>query len=167
MLIEKPRLEWRGVILSVVAMGGMAVIALGGVASDRPRPPDEHPRWHALRTEPTLAERLDAVDAAIAQQNVRRAAYEWRVAYSLALRSRRWQAMADIGDAAVRIDALAGRPGGRPTNFRAEARQAYLRALFQARHERARDGVERVAQAFAGLGDREMAAHARAIAVAP
>jgi hypothetical protein len=166
MFTEKSRLERGGVILSIVAVAGIAGIALGGVAADWPRPPVEGARWHDRRPQPTLSQRLAAVDAAIAQQDVGRAVREWRDAYSLALGSRRWEAMADIGDAAVRIAALAGRPSGHPTGYRAEARQAYLRALFQARNDRSQDGIERVAQAFAALGDREMAGRARAIGVA-
>jgi hypothetical protein len=104
------------------------------------------------------------LDDAIARQDVSRATFEWRDTFSLALGARRWEAMADMGDAAVRIDALAADGDGRPTGFRAQARQAYLRALFQARSQRAPEGIERVAQAFAALGDAEMASRSRALA---
>ncbi len=66
-----------------------------------------------------------------------------------------------MGDAAVRIDAREDEG----TAFRAEARQAYLLALFRARDARAPEGIARVADAFAALGDREMAARARAVRV--
>jgi hypothetical protein len=166
MLMEKPRMQRGGAILSIVALAGIAGIALGGLAADKAVATKlERPGWREPSPAPTLAERLAAVNAAIARRDQGKAIYEWHDAYGVALGSRRWEALADIGDAAVRIDALVGRPTGNPTGFRAEARQAYLRALFQARNQRSPEGIERVAQAFAALGDREMAASARAIVV--
>ena len=162
----KPRMERGGVILSIVALAGIGVLAVGNVATDRPRTTDERPRRSEQRPEPMLSERLAAVDTAIARRDLGRAVHEWRDAYGVALSARRWDAMADVGDAAVRIDALAGHPRGYPTGFRAEARQAYLRALFLARHQRAPEGIERVAQAFAALGDTEMATRARSLEAA-
>jgi hypothetical protein len=167
MFTEKSGLQRGGVILSIVALAGIAGMALGGMAPDAARLSSERPRWHGQRQPLTLAHHLAGVDEALAQQDAGRAAREWRSAYSLALASRRWEAMADMGDAAVRIDTLASRPSGHPTGFRAEARQAYLRALFQARNAKAPSGIERVARAFAALGDTEMAARARAIGGAP
>ena len=52
---------------------------------------------------------------------------------------------------------------GRPVagrSFRPEARRAYLEALFRARTARADEGIRRVADAFAQLGDGEMSARA-------
>jgi hypothetical protein len=89
---------------------------------------------------------------------------EWRDAYGVALRSRDWAAMVSVGDAAVRIDRIARLPSDHPTGFRAEARQAYLRALVDARAVRSRQGITRVADAFAALGDAEMAGRVRTLA---
>jgi hypothetical protein len=115
---------------------------------------------------PTLAQRFAAVNEAVNRGDVGSAAQAWQYAYLEALRTRRWDAMLSVGDAAMRIDALARRPG-RPTRFVAEARQAYLIALFRARDAHDRHGLERVGQAFARLGDREMATRARMLAEAP
>ena len=167
MLMERPRMERGSIVLSIVAVAGIAGIALGGLAIDRAGATKlERPGLRESWPAPTLAERLTAVDAAIARQDQGKAIREWRDAYGVALGSRHWEAMADVGDAAVRIDTLVGRPAGNPTGFRAEARRTYLRALFQARNQRSPEGIERVAQAFAALGDRDMAAGARAIVVA-
>ena len=158
-------MERASVIASIVALAGLAAIAFGGVAASTAP-------WGAFeadareqRYEKLLPQHLAAVDAAIARKDLGRAVLEWRDAYGLALGSRRWEAMADVGDAAVRIDALASRPVGQPTAFRAEARQAYLRALFEARRTKSQTGISRIADAFAALGDVEMAERARTITV--
>jgi hypothetical protein len=161
---EKLPVERSGVVLSIVALAGLASLALGGVAVDS-QVSTQRTGLREASLAATLPERLAAVDAAITRRDAGRAAYEWREAYGLALGARRWEPMIEVGDAAVRIDALASRPSGHPTGFRAEARQAYLRALFQARAQRSPEGIERAAQAFAALGDVEMAARARAITV--
>jgi hypothetical protein len=64
----------------------------------------------------------------------------------------------------VRIDGLSSRRARVPTGFRAEARQAYLRALFDARASGSKEGMHRAADAFGALGDADMAARAHAIA---
>jgi hypothetical protein len=163
---EKPRPEHSTVILSFVGLAGIAAIMLGGLTADRAG------ATRFERTEPRetwlgrgLTEHLAEVNAAIARNDQDQAIRAWREAYGIALGSRRWEAMADVGDAAVSIDVLVRRPSGNSTGFRAEARQAYLRALFQARAQRAPDGIGRVADAFAALGDRDMATRARAIEV--
>ena len=66
----------------------------------------------------------------------------------------------EVGDQAVRIAEAAGGS----THFRAEARQAYLNALFRARAQRAVEGMHRAAAAFERLGDSEMAQGARRLA---
>jgi len=100
---------------------------------------------------PAWSQRMALVDQALAAQNLSRAIYEWREAYGAALGSRQWEALIAVGDAALRIEALAGRSG----TLRAEARNAYLTALFRARAQRSTEGVERVVEAFARLGDGE------------
>jgi hypothetical protein len=150
---------WAGLGLAVAAgtaLGSLAGTRVNVTSPERSQVMQE--TWHAQ-----LSRRLAAVDAAVAAQDPTRAIYEWRDAYGLALGTRQWEALVSVGDAALRIDALAGLPSRQPTGFRAEARQAYLLALFQARDAGARDGVERVAGIFAALGDVEMAGRARAI----
>jgi len=73
----------------------------------------------------------------------------WREAYREAVKSGRWDAMADVGDAALRI--------GEVREFRetpqAAARKSYLTALFRARTAGSLDGVLRIADGFTALGD--------------
>lgn len=159
-------MERASMIASVVALAALAAIALGGaVTSSFPPLAIEPPSAREQRHERLLPQQLLKVNEALARKDVTRAVFEWRDAYGVALGSRRWESMLEVGDAAVRIDTLAGFPSGHPTAFRAEARQAYLRALFQARSAGSQEGIQRVAQAFEALGDREMAARARAIVV--
>jgi hypothetical protein len=156
MIVEKRKWDWR-VTATLVVVAAMTALSIGGLETargvtarlDRPRPAT--PRE-------SLSEHLAAMDAAIEGKDRGRAAREWREAYGAALRSSRWEAMADAGDAAMRVDALASSPG-----FRTAARQAYRRALFLAWRDRSHEGAERVADAFAALGDVEVAARARAI----
>lgn len=162
MMAKRPGVEWGGISLTVMAITAAAGLGLGalvagagvraGIASDQGSISHTRDR--------DLSERLAAVDTALARGDVSRAIYEWRDAYGVALRSHRWDAMVAVGDAAVKIDASTGRPVGQPTGFRAEARQAYLRALFDARAAGAPDGIRRVSDAFAALGDTEAAARA-------
>jgi hypothetical protein len=162
MITQQRRVEWRGLAGSlggVLAIAGLALASLGGgEGTSGPSVP--------LRAaeERSLSARLSAIDEAIARGEASRATFEWRDAYIVALRARRWEAMVAVGDAAVKIDAVASRArGGQPTGFRAEARQAYLRALFDARAAGSDEGIQRAADAFAALGDAEMAGRARAL----
>ena len=164
MISDQRRTDWRVIALSIagfvaagLALGRLAGgTATGGYAPSRPAPEIQ---------ERALPARLAAIDEVIARRDVSRAMYEWRDAYGVALRSRQWEAMVAVGDAAVRIDAVASLPAGHPSSFRAEARQAYLRALDDARAARSREGIQRVAAAFAALGDDQMAAMVRTVAV--
>lgn len=164
MILERPRVEWGGMILSILALAGIAGLAVAArnatsVASVTPARPESDERT----LEAALPARLTALDAALARGDAGGAAIEWRAAHVLALRTRRWEPLLTVGDAALRVDALAREGRSMPTGFRAEARQAYLRALFQARAEGSEQGVHRAADAFAALGDAHMAARARAI----
>ena len=158
-------MERASLIASIVALAGLAAVAFGSVVASTAPWGTFEPDAREQRYERLLPQRLAAIDAALTRKDLGKAVYEWRDAYGLALGSRRWEAMADVGDAAVRIDALARRPVGHPTAFRAEARQAYLLALFQARRAKSQSGINRIADAFVALGDAEMAERARAIAV--
>jgi hypothetical protein len=161
------RLGWRGLVMSIpwmlalvimlAILGGGRGEGTGGASFTAPL---------SAPAERALPARLAAIDEALARRDLSRAVFEWREAYGVALRSRKWDAMASVGDAAVRIDALARQPSDYPTGFRAEARQAYLRALVDARAARSRDGIVRVADAFAALGDAEMAARLHTLAAA-
>jgi len=92
---------------------------------------------------------LQDIDDAWQTANPGRAAAAWRDAYRAAVRSGRWDAMIDVGDAALRV--------GPVSEFRdapdAMARRSYLIALFRARAEASPDGVLRACEGFALLGD--------------
>src|SRR5438445_11856052 len=81
-------------------------------------------------------------------ETVASAELSWPDAYRAALGSRRWDAMVEVGDAALRI----GEATGDREVAAARARRCYLEALFRARDQRSVDGVPRVAEAFAALG---------------
>ena len=85
-----------------------------------------------------------------------------RTAHLMALGSRRWDAMAAVGDAYVRFVAS---PGASPT-LRPEARRIYCSALFRAHQQGSIEGVLRVSEALAALGDKEVAREGLAMAAA-
>ena len=145
-----------GVVAAVAAVGAGTVGAIG--ASWTPEILGGLKRVVLVRpdAEPAWSQRVVLVDQALAEGNLSRAIYEWREAYHAAIGSRRWDALVAVGDAAVRIDVT----GGLATRFRAEARHAYLEALFRARGQGSAEGVLRAANAFERLGDREAAAQA-------
>jgi hypothetical protein len=103
---------------------------------------------------------LQQMDEAIARKDVNGAVFAFQSAYGAALGSRRWQGMVDVGDAALRLPAVAPPPKSTVT----KARQLYLTALFRARAERSLEGVLRVAEAFADIGDARLAAQSLAVA---
>ena len=154
--------EWQMVRWAALTLGLVGGTALGTLATTRVTVTGvERVRAPASRGDASLARQVAAVDAAIVAGDRSRAIYAWRDAYGLALRSGDWRSLVAVGDAAIRIDGLEEEGMA----FRAEARQAYLLALFRARDAGAPEGVARVADAFAALGDREMAARARAVRV--
>ena len=87
MILERPRLEWGGIVLPIVTVAVFAALVLGslppnsgGITTlDRQELSDDPP-------EPALPQRLAAMDAALGRMDLSRAAYEWREAYGLALR---------------------------------------------------------------------------------
>lgn len=109
---------------------------------------------HAAATGSPLAwkEHLEKVEEAMSRRDLGEAANQWRHAYASALRSRHWEGLVAVADAYRSL----GRAGGFTKVADAKARQAYLAALFRARQEGSVDGVLRVAEAFADLGDREV-----------
>jgi hypothetical protein len=123
-------------MLAVIVLSVADVFAGGPAAGDGP--------W---------ADDLRTAGEALAAGNVGVAEWAWRHAWAAALRSRRWDGMLAVGGAALAIgegthDVRAGR---------AQARRAYLAALFRAREARSVDGIVRAAEAFLDLGDREVA----------
>src|SRR5262245_902464 len=68
-----------------------------------------------------------------------------------AVRDGRWEAFIDVGDAYRRIAIRAAESDA----MNRRARDAYAAALRSARHAESLDGVLRVADAFAQLGDRD------------
>jgi hypothetical protein len=134
---EVMRLSNRGSLLFValaiaVLLIALAIVeALGGQArsgSDQP--------W---------AEYLNSMDDALAAGDARAADWALRQAHWVALGSRRWEGMIEVGDAARRVGNVTA------------ARTAYLTAAFRARRLGSLDGVLGCAEAFAALGDREVA----------
>lgn len=96
---------------------------------------------------------IQRLDRALAVKNVSDAEGAWHDAYLAALASRRWEGMVEVGDAALRIGETAkGRKAVEP-----KARSMYLSALFRARRQNSLDGVLRTGEAFAALGDYQVA----------
>ena len=148
------------IALSIAGIVAAASIGSGLAIGHAPSPEIETPA--PVHRVDDLQARLAAVDAALARKDVSRAIYLWRDAHGLALGLRRWDAMTVVGDVAMRIDAATS-PLGRPTGFRAEARQAYLRALYDAHAADEHEAIDLIADAFAAMGDEKTAAHARAL----
>jgi hypothetical protein len=122
------------------------------------------PPAHADRKDTALAPAatdglLAEVERALVEQDLVRAAQAWNRAYAAAVGSQRWEPMVSVGDAALRLDRAAGASAG----YRAAARQVYLSALVRVRILRARDGLRRIADAFARMDDLEMARRVRRV----
>ncbi len=99
------------------------------------------------------ADHIRTLDQALAQKDISAAERALQQAYLAALGSRRWEGMVEVGDAALRI----GEVSGFRNVSKAKARENYLAAFFRARQQRSLDGMLRVTEAFAALGDREVA----------
>lgn len=92
---------------------------------------------------------IEMVDAALARRDVNTAVRAWREAHGAALRTRAWRPLIEVGDALIRI----GGVDGRRSAYAPQARRIYMAALTRARAVDSVDGVLRVAEAFAALGD--------------
>ena len=151
------------VFSGVLGLSLMGLAFLGGVVADQARF-DAAQRWSAPVGREAInvpwTAHLERVEAALAQRNVHAAELAWHGAYAEALRSRRWEGMLEVGEAYLKIGAVAGYR--KPAE--AKARRAYLTALFRARQQGSVDGVLRAAEAFAALGDREVAEQGVSIA---
>jgi hypothetical protein len=106
-----------------------------------------HGRHEAFQRE--WRARLDRITEAVVLGDARTAVAVGREAYIDAMRSGEWRDLIDVGDAALRI----GEVEGFAETPRGAARQSYLTALYRAEAQRAVEGVLRVAEAFAALGD--------------
>jgi hypothetical protein len=95
---------------------------------------------------------LQTADQALGEGDVVGMLRAWNAAYLAAQRSRCWASAVAVGDAALRI----GWSTGLHVAFEAEARDAYFLALGRARLQGAIEGVLRVAQGFAALGDDDL-----------
>jgi hypothetical protein len=137
-----------------VLVGGLMVIAAVGLSGCGGRPSESHAApWDQY---------IQAMDDALARDDFYAADLARQTAYLLALGSRRWDAMAAVGDAYVRfVDSRGASPTLRP-----EARPIYRSALLRAREQGSIEGVLRVSEAFAALGDKEVAREGLAMAVA-
>jgi hypothetical protein len=135
----------RGVI-AVAAVTLVFGVAVGAWSQAGPPKDRRTPAWVAP---------IEAVDHAVARQDARGAERASQVAYLAALGSAQWEGMVAAGDAYLR----AGEVGGRRKDAEAKARRVYLTALFRARQQGSLDGVLRVAETFADLGDREVTEH--------
>jgi hypothetical protein len=101
----------------------------------------------------TWTTHLGRVDEALARGDDRAALSWWREAHATAVRSGQWEGMLEVGHSARRFS------DGLP-----RARQAYLTALFRARHQRSLDGMLAAATGFGELGDHDVLAQALQIA---
>jgi hypothetical protein len=108
----------------------------------------------------TWSEHLQAVDEALARNDVNAAQQAWRRGYAAALRSGTWIGLVELGDAYLRIPAT-----GEPVASRKPmARQAYLRAFVRAQAQGSAEGTWLVALAFDQLGDAQVAANCMRVA---
>jgi hypothetical protein len=146
-----PRLQWTGAVRIGV---GVAVALLGltglGIALTTTAPSPALRDGATLRMVEDAAVRGDRAEA----ERVRRALH------GRALASRQWQDWLAAGHAAL----VAGDGAPDAASRRATARRAYRNALFAARDQGSVPGVLLVAEAFARLGDHEVAESARRIA---
>jgi hypothetical protein len=119
----------------------------------------------AKRGEPSAApwnEYIQAMDDALARGDFYAADLARRTAQLMAQGSRRWDALVAVGDADLRFATF---PGASPT-LRAEARRSYRSALMHAREQGSIEGVLRVSEALAAVGDKEQAREGLAMVLA-
>lgn len=150
------------VILFIGAVGGIVVSKAGSAVqrdggSDRYREALRARNRRLMDIEiaqqiAPVTVRLEGVDRAIAGSRFDEAQAAWHEAYGAAIRTRRWEPMLAVGDAAVR---LAEQSPALATQY-ANARRSYLAAFIRAREVDSFDGLLRSAEAFARLGDRHV-----------
>ncbi len=137
---------WWGIPVALVAILGLGGFALREGTANHPNPAVGDPLapWTT---------HVQKVDEALAERDASAAAQAWHEAYMNALGSRRWEGMIEVGDAYLRVGQLSASRQA----VEAKARHLYLAALFRARAQDSLDGILRAAEAFADLGDREVA----------
>jgi len=155
------------VIAAAVYLGGTTLVgsgaALRGQAADMHaalmRLEDRVPAGtlHDTQWKVFIAE----VDRAVAAGDRSAAAYQWRHAYALALGTHGWEPLLEVGNAALRVDAMSPERRADHRN----AREAYMAALLRARRAASAEGTEAVAEGFAGIGDGETARLVRAMSL--
>jgi hypothetical protein len=127
-----------GVVWAALVIALAIVEAISTAGDERQPPPGMSAPW---------ADHLVALAEARAAQDRRMAGLAYQDAYSSALASRRWEGMADVGDAALGLGDVR------------RARIAYLTAAYRARGVRSAAGVLRAVDGFSALGDLKVATH--------
>jgi hypothetical protein len=147
-----------------LGLGGLAAVALLSAAAFGPATITNLMTRDAPSVEAELSwkDYLDVVDEALMRGDMSDAVRSWQDAYSVALASRRWEALLAAGETFVRIGEVSGNPDGARPN----ARHAYMAALMQAERQRSVPGVLATGRAFAALGDPDVAAYCERIAAA-
>lgn len=97
---------------------------------------------------------LAEAEAALAAGDVAGAVLPWHEARRRALTGRRWEGLVEVGTLYRRLGAAGGFAGDATIT----ARALYSRAMTHARAERSLEGVLRVGDGFADLGDRDVVA---------
>lgn len=96
---------------------------------------------------------------AFAAGDGRAAHLAWEKGYRAAMRDRGWQGLVSAADTYIRIGGIPGQEAAAP-----RARRLYLAALFRAWAARSGAGLVAVAEAFAALGDTEVATRSATLA---
>jgi len=155
--------NWTGAFPAIcLGLGGLAAVALLSAAAFGPATIAGFTvrESASVNAELSWKDYLDVVDEALMRGDISDAVRSWQDAYSVALASRRWEALLAAGGVFVRIGDVSGRPDGARPN----ARYAYMAALVQAARQRSVDGVRAIGRAFAAIGDPEVAAYCERIA---
>ena len=149
------RVIWCSLTMAVVAGAAVMVWALPHVhrAADGRLEFGASSGSHSSPPPDSTSERITAIGGAIQRGDVAAASAAWRAAFQSLRPTQDWEGMAALGDTALWI---AGVSGARDP-WEADARRAYLGAMFRARSEDSLDGVLRATEAFATLGDRDVA----------
>jgi hypothetical protein len=144
------RVIWCSLTVAVVAGAAVMVWALPHAH----RAADGRAEVAAGEPSPdSTSERIASVDEAVQRGDLAAARAAWRDVFQSLRPTQDWQGMAELGDSALRVAGVSGMRGP----WEADARRAYLGAMFRARTDESLDGVLRAAEAFATLGDRDVA----------
>jgi hypothetical protein len=104
-----------------------------------------------VEVEAPWARHIRASDAALASGDLAAADRALHRAYLVALPTRSWEGLLEVGDAHRRAGESAGRGGA----SRPPVREHYLTALARARQQSSLDGVLRIAERFAAIAERD------------